>query len=81
MNDPRRPEWSDPTQSAGNGYPPSTDPDRLSLLDAETRELIATTERFHARLTRLDRGWRQRDMDQPSAIARLRERLGGAVAR
>jgi hypothetical protein len=26
MNDPRRPEWSDPTQSAGNGYPPSTDP-------------------------------------------------------
>lgn len=26
MNDPRRPEWSDPTQSAGNGYQPSTDP-------------------------------------------------------
>ena len=26
MNDPRRPEWSDPTQSAANGYPPSTDP-------------------------------------------------------
>ncbi|BBX08918.1 MmpS family transport accessory protein [Mycolicibacterium aichiense] len=26
MNDPRRPGWSDPTQSAGNGYPPSTDP-------------------------------------------------------
>lgn len=25
MNDPRRPEWSDPT-SAANGYPPSTDP-------------------------------------------------------
>ncbi len=25
MNDPRR-QWSDPTQSAGNGYPPSTDP-------------------------------------------------------
>ena len=26
MNDPRRPEWSDPTQSAASGYPPSTDP-------------------------------------------------------
>lgn len=25
MNDPRR-QWSDPTQPAGNGYPPSTDP-------------------------------------------------------
>ncbi|MGY4711732.1 MmpS family transport accessory protein [Mycolicibacterium sp. CBM1] len=26
MNDPRRPDWSDPTQSAGNGYQPSADP-------------------------------------------------------
>ncbi len=26
MNDPRRPEWSDPTQQAGNGYPPNPDP-------------------------------------------------------
>ncbi len=26
MNDPRRPEWSDPTQAAANGYPPNTDP-------------------------------------------------------
>jgi hypothetical protein len=26
MNDPRRPQWSDPAQSAADGYPPSTDP-------------------------------------------------------
>ena len=26
MNDPRRPEWSDPTQVAGYGYPPNVDP-------------------------------------------------------
>lgn len=26
MNDPRQPEWSDPTQQAGNGYPPNPDP-------------------------------------------------------
>ncbi len=26
MNDPRRPEWSDPTQVAGYGYPPNADP-------------------------------------------------------
>jgi regulator of CtrA degradation len=55
--------------------PPAADPDRLALLDRETRELIGATERFHARLVRLDRGWRQRDAQQPSAIARLRERL------
>lgn len=60
---------------------PSADPDHLTLLDHETRELIAATERFHARLVRLDRGWRRRDHDEPSAIARLRERLGQAVAR
>ena len=60
--------------------PQSTDPDRFSLLDADTRELIATTERFHARLTRLDRGWRQRETEGPGAIARLRERIGQSMA-
>jgi regulator of CtrA degradation len=60
---------------------PSGDPERLAMLDPETRELIATTERFHARLARLDRGWRQHDTEQPGAIARLRERLGQTVAR
>ncbi|NCU11369.1 MAG: DUF1465 family protein [Sphingomonadaceae bacterium] len=52
------------------------DPARLALIDARTRELILATERFHARLKRLDAGWRERDPGQPSAIAALRERLG-----
>ncbi|WP_371744113.1 hypothetical protein [Mycobacterium sp. DL592] len=26
MSDPRRTEWSDPTQQAGTGYPPNGDP-------------------------------------------------------
>lgn len=60
---------------------PSADPDRLALLDGDTRELIGATERFHARLVRLDRGWRQREPEGPGAIARLRERLGKSVAR
>jgi regulator of CtrA degradation len=51
------------------------EPDRLALLTPELRDLIATTERFYARLLRLDDGWRQRSLDAPSAIARLRERL------
>jgi regulator of CtrA degradation len=51
------------------------EPERLALLTPELRDLIATTERFYARLLRLDDGWRQRSLDAPSAIARLRERL------
>lgn len=55
---------------------PESDPHRLVLLDPPVRELIQTTERFHARLKRLDNGWRERDPGLPSAIAKLRDRLG-----
>ncbi len=54
---------------------PESEPRRLALLDAPTRELVQATERFHARIGRLDHGWRERDQSNPSAIARLRERL------
>lgn len=54
---------------------PGADPDRIMLLDDDTRRLIAATERFYARLVRLDERWRPRDPDMPSAISRLRERL------
>ncbi|NBW74621.1 MAG: DUF1465 family protein [Sphingomonadaceae bacterium] len=54
---------------------PESDPARLALLDAETRNLIEATERFHARLKRIDASWRERDAGAPSAIAALRERL------
>ena len=55
---------------------PEGDPDRLALLDQPVRGLAGATERFHARLKRLDNGWRERASDAPSAIAALRERLG-----
>ena len=58
----------------------TSDPEQLRLLDAETRDLVAATERFYARLQRLDRSWRQQDGEEPGAISRLRERLGRAVA-
>jgi regulator of CtrA degradation len=54
---------------------PESEPRRLTLLDPPTRELVQATERFHARLGRLDHGWRERDPASPSAISRLRERL------
>lgn len=55
---------------------PEGDPDRMALLDPPIRELVRATERFHARLKRIDSGWRERDVGAPSAIAALRERLG-----
>ena len=59
-----------------------SDPEHCAMLEPAVRELIGATERFYARLLRLDRGWRTSDSDMPppSAISRLRDRLGrGAV--
>jgi regulator of CtrA degradation len=53
----------------------AADPERMALLEPHVRDLIAASERFYARLMRLDNGWRQRDPEAPSAIATLRERL------
>jgi regulator of CtrA degradation len=58
---------------------PGSDPANLALLKPEIRELSAATERFYARLVRLDAGWRRRDAEGPGAIARLRERLQAAT--
>lgn len=54
-----------------------SDPEHCAMLDPPVRDLIAATERFYARLLRLDSGWRtgEREAPPPSAIARLRERL------
>lgn len=58
---------------------PPAEAERLALLSPEIRHLIATTERFHARISRLDKAWHQRFEMQPGAILRLRERLAQAV--
>jgi len=58
---------------------PTTDPARKALLAPPIQTLIATTERFYARLVRLDASWRIEASDQPPAIQRLRERLQRAV--
>ncbi len=59
---------------------PGSDPDHLAMLSSDTRELIGATERFYARIVRLDREWRVRDPLAPSAIAGLRARLERRVA-
>lgn len=61
---------------------PEADPARLALIAPEVCELIAATERFYARLVRLDAGWRTAEAGGPGAppaIQRLRERLSRIV--
>ena len=57
----------------------AADPARLAMLSPEVNQLIATTERFYARLMRLDSAWREAEDNLPPAIDRLRERLSGLV--
>lgn len=56
------------------------DPAHAAMLPGELRELVARTQRFYARMERLDRAWRERFAMHPAAIHRLRDRLGSAVA-
>jgi regulator of CtrA degradation len=56
---------------------PPSEPQRLAVLPPPMQELIRATERFYARLVRLDTGWRERTAPPAGAPAlqRLRERL------
>lgn len=61
---------------------PASEPARLALIDPEVGELIRATERFYARLVRLDAGWREREARPRAptpAIQRLRRRLAQAM--
>src|SRR3569623_682070 len=55
---------------------PTSSPEQLALLGEETQELLRRTERFHARIARLDKAWRDRFARYPSGIERLRDRIG-----
>jgi regulator of CtrA degradation len=58
---------------------PLSDEDQLAMLGPSLVELIRRTERFHARIERLDAAWRQRYAADPTAIHGLRDRLGTAL--
>lgn len=57
---------------------PEADPARLALLEPDVRALILATERFYARLVRIENGWRRHDPGPRSAIDQLRQRLAAA---
>jgi regulator of CtrA degradation len=56
----------------------AADPEQLAKLEPETRALIAETEAFHGRVSRLDAAWRERFVVQPAVLG-LRERLGRSL--
>lgn len=56
------------------------DESQLALLEPETRELIADTERLHQRIARLDEAWRQRfETDSPARA--FQDRIGREFGR
>ncbi len=59
---------------------PESDPADLALLAPHVVDLIERTKAFYARVARLDRAWQAHFSMQPSAVHRLRERLGRAFA-
>lgn len=54
---------------------------QLALLDPALQDLVQRTQRFHARIARLDRAWRDQYTIYPTAVHRLRERLGVSLQR
>src|SRR6478609_106038 len=46
----------------------SADPAQMAMLKPKLAELIARTQRFYARIERLDLAWRERFAMQPAAI-------------
>ena len=58
---------------------PLSDEEQLAMLGPVLVELIRRTERFHARIARLDTAWRQHFAMHPEAIHQLHDRLGTAL--
>jgi regulator of CtrA degradation len=58
---------------------PASDEGQLAMLGPRLVELIRRSERFHARIARLDAAWRERFRMYPGAIHRLRDRIGAEM--
>ena len=58
---------------------PLSDEDQLAMLGPSLVEMIHRTERFHARIGRLDAAWRQRFAGQATPLDGLRNRIGSAL--
>ena len=62
--------------------PASPNPQQMQYLSPQICELVEASQAFYQRIQRLDTAWRARFAMQPSAVDRVRARMGisGAVA-
>ncbi|MFM7378866.1 MAG: DUF1465 family protein [Erythrobacter sp.] len=58
----------------------ASDESQLALLEPETRELIAETEKLHQRITRLDEAWRGH-FEMASPARAFQDRIGRELGR
>lgn len=58
----------------------ASDDTQLALLEPETRDLIADTEKLHQRIARLDEAWRA-DFEAASPVRAFQDRLGRELGR
>jgi regulator of CtrA degradation len=58
----------------------AADDTQLALLEPETRELIADTERLHQRIARLDEAWRSH-FEMASPVRAFQDRIGRELGR
>lgn len=58
----------------------ASDAGQLALLEPETRELIADTQRLHQRIARLDEAWRQH-FETTSPVRAFQDRIGRELGR
>lgn len=59
---------------------PESAPEQLALLSEPLQDIVLRARALHARIARLDRAWRDYFAMEPSAVHRLRERLGLQLA-
>lgn len=62
-----------PAQPAGHA-------EQLLMLPIDLQQIVRKSRALHARIARLDRAWRDHFAMEPSAVHRLRERLGTRLA-
>ena len=62
-----------PAQPEANG-------EQLLMLPINLQQIVRKSRALHARIARLDRAWRDHFAMEPSAVHRLRERLGTQLA-
>ena len=58
---------------------PAGEPANMALLPPDVRALVETTERFHARIVRLDLHWRDNPLERDPDVLQLQRRINSII--